>query len=97
MTSALQQCVDTAFKIFPHNITVSRENLETMMGIINCLTKEELDTKPKYLSTNSHVHSKILDSKYFHFDIFYVKKGHKLPLHDHPGMVGIMKVSFLFT
>jgi len=39
-------------------------------------------------------HINIMDSPRFTMSIFIIRKGMKLPLHDHPGMTGIIKVLY---
>lgn len=54
---------------------------------------DALKTLPDYIRAPI-CHINIIESAHITVSIFIVRKGMKLPLHDHPGMTGIIKVLY---
>ena len=76
--------------------------LDKLISIANKMTAADVglphkgDTLRKlpYRFTAPICHMNILESRHFTMSVFIIRKGQQLPLHDHPGMTGVIKVLY---
>lgn len=89
-----------AIVTFPYRKSISSEifnkNLEKLKSLMDQLTKEHVNLDEKLLQRSDFktpcTYIQIYEDFNINISIFIVHPGHKLPLHDHPQMHGLLKV-----
>ncbi|XP_060582626.1 2-aminoethanethiol dioxygenase-like [Ruditapes philippinarum] len=101
MTSPFQKAVESAFKVFSrrNGASVTSDSLSELRTNLNKVTKDELRIDPHVLEDKipkEHeapvTYIRILEDKLMTIAVFVLRQGKSLPLHDHPGMFGLLKV-----
>ena len=92
----IQDVVSSAFQLL-NDHEISEDSTYLLAKKIDQLTKEELDCKIEHIGPYPFIYTEIVEDRQLQISIFYIKKGYHLPLHDHPGMYGIIKVSKYFV
>ncbi|XP_045188949.1 2-aminoethanethiol dioxygenase-like [Mercenaria mercenaria] len=101
MTVSFQKAVEAAFKVFSRRnaATVTNDSLGELRINLNKVTKSDLRLDPLVLEDRIPTEQeapvtyiRILEHKLMTIAVFVLKQGKRLPLHDHPGMFGLLKV-----
>ncbi|XP_052227270.1 2-aminoethanethiol dioxygenase-like isoform X1 [Dreissena polymorpha] len=103
MATCFQKAIEHAFKLFTRKIAlpvpIPTEDLLELGSLFNQITKEELNLSPDILHERVPgpkdppvTYMKIIDNNVMTVSVFILRKGSRLPLHDHPGMYGFLKV-----
>ncbi|GFO25780.1 2-aminoethanethiol dioxygenase [Plakobranchus ocellatus] len=105
MASPIQRLAKLSYKIFggQSNDMMTKETLKPLISALNEIKAMDLQFDPvevierdEVLRTHGDVapvtFMSIHQSQHFTMAVFIVKAGGFLPLHDHPGMFGLLKV-----
>ncbi|XP_052773928.1 2-aminoethanethiol dioxygenase-like [Mya arenaria] len=99
--TAFQKSIEAAFKVFSrrNGLPVTTDSISEIQKLLNKVTKQELNLDPTLLENRLPcegeapvTYVRIVEHKIMTVAIFILREGKKLPLHDHPGMHGLIKV-----
>lgn len=96
MASAIEVLGKQAMKTF-NDRRLCQKNLDKLLSLINKITAEDVKLDKNVLDYVSRQSAPmcvmdIFENKDITIAIFILKHGVKMPMHDHPGMHGILKV-----
>lgn len=73
--------------------------LQRLLSSVHSLTPKDVGFDPRWISSSNiyaapvaYVH--IMENEIFSMGIFILRPGSRIPLHDHPGMFGILRVIY---
>lgn len=104
MASAIEVLAKQAMKTFGDRRSVSyrlcQKNLDKLWGLMNKLTAEDVKLDKNVLDYVSAQPAPmcvmdLLENKDITIAIFILKHGVMMPMHDHPGMHGLLKVRYI--
>ncbi|CAH8494428.1 unnamed protein product [Schistosoma turkestanicum] len=90
--------------ISPNHSSFNKKNyqlsdaLNRLLACVHLLTPKDVGFDVKLISDSTNISSApvayvhIMENEVFSMGIFILKPGSRIPLHDHPGMYGILKV-----
>jgi len=103
MCAIINKLANQAARTFRYNNAKTYSvNLDKLVKLTQCLKPTDIGLSPNgddlSISPNPLFapvcHVNIFECEYFTFGVFIIRKGMSLPLHDHPGMTGIVKVLY---
>jgi len=99
MASAIEILGKQAMKTFSDR-QLCQKNLDKLLSLINKITAEDVKLDKNILDYVSRQPAPmcvmdIFENKDITIAIFLLKHGVKMPMHDHPGMHGLLKVKML--
>jgi len=99
MASAIEILGKQAMKTFSDR-RLCQKNLDKLLSLINKITAEDVKLDKNILDYVSRQPAPmcvmdIFENKDITIAIFLLKHGVKMPMHDHPGMHGLLKVKML--
>jgi len=98
MASKIEILGKQAMKTFDRRLC--QKNLDKLLSLINKITAEDVKLDKNILDYVSRQPAPmcvmdIFENKDITIAIFLLKHGVKMPMHDHPGMHGLLKVKML--
>lgn len=99
----LVQQAKATFRLATHE-PAFKEQIEKLKKIVSTVTADDFNVTPSladkqwdylpYVSNSPAACMEVYECPHFSVGIFLIKPNQSMPLHDHPGMHGIMKVLF---
>lgn len=104
MTCLIQSILKVANKLYsstPLNLTdnVAKSNYQLLINLMSNLKANDVDFNQleidrTVLSRAPCAYIRLFENQFFNLSIFSIRPGSRLPLHNHPGMNGFLKVLF---